>query len=109
MRRGYLSIKCPRGGQAWLAPIIDVNKLPASTSNIEALEASKKRHAVWAAYFNNGLEAYGTQVRAVTSLSPEDLESLPWEAVKQPLNVENIERPRHNLQTPKAFHFGPLL
>jgi hypothetical protein len=83
LRKGYLYIKCPRGGQAWLKPSVDVGRLP-SNCDIPLMISSEKPHDVWTAYFNS-IEAVGTQqLRAVTGLSLEDASKSSWEEVEAP-------------------------
>jgi hypothetical protein len=45
LRKGYLYIKCPRGGQAWLKPSVDVSRLP-SNFHIPQMISSEKPHAM---------------------------------------------------------------
>jgi hypothetical protein len=68
----------------------------------------EKPHNVWTANFNS-VEARGTQqLRAITCLSVDGSDNSLWEEVKFP-GVENFERVRINLQTPKCLKLGPLL
>jgi hypothetical protein len=64
---------------------------------------------VWTAYFNS-IDAVGTQqLNAVTGLSLDGSSKYSsWEEVKAP-GIENFEKARDNLQTPKRLKLGPLL
>jgi hypothetical protein len=103
LRPDYLYIKCKKS-QAWHEPSIDAKRLPA-TCDVETLVMSEKPHDVWAAYFSS-VKACGSQPSAITGLKSSETES--WDEVEAP-NVENFERARNNLQTPKQLRLGPLL
>jgi hypothetical protein len=103
LRPDYLYIKCKKS-QAWHEPSIDAKRLPV-TCDVETLVMSEKPHDVWAAYFSS-VKACGFQPSAITGLDSSETES--WEEVEAP-DVENFERAKNNLQTPKRLRLGPLL
>jgi hypothetical protein len=90
-----------------LKPTVEVSRLPTNC-NIELMTSSEKPHDVWTAYFNS-VEARGTQqLRALTGLSVDGSDNSSWEEVEVP-GVENFEKVRDNLQTPKWLKLGPLM
>jgi hypothetical protein len=72
------------------------------------MTSSEKPQDVWTAYFNS-VEARGTQqLPAITGLSVDGSDNSSWEEVEVP-GVENFEKARDNLQTPKRLKLRPLL
>jgi hypothetical protein len=107
LQKGHLYIKCPQGGQAWLKPTVEVNRLPTNCY-IELMTNSEKPHNVWTTYFNS-VEARGTQqLWAITGLSVNGSDNSSWEEVEVP-GVENFKKARDNLQTPRRLKLAPLL
>jgi hypothetical protein len=92
LRTGHLYIKCKRS-LAWHKPLIDITKLPV-ICDVTALASSETPHDVWSAYCNS-VEAYDTQLRAVTGLNPEDSDS--WKEVEAPA-LANFDRAKETFK-----------
>lgn len=90
-----------------MKPSVEVSRLPLNC-DIPLMISSEKPHNVWNAYFNS-IEAAGTQqLRSVTGLSLDSSNNSSWGEVEAP-GIENFERARDNLQTPKCLKLRPLL
>ena len=107
LRDNHLYIRAPRGEQALTDNALDAGQLEQDTIS-KMMELSKPID-LWVAYFVSlALDGRSSEDPGIAG-SASSAGSEPWEKVGAPTSLEDFERARATLKTPKRLRVGPLL